>query len=171
MVMRQSLLIAFVLSGCIVIATGVKLDGTVLSGGSYFDYPGAVNSDNGAWSLAFRHCNWAVNPCPTQLQTNSDYLVMVNVSTGTVAWASPFDTNYYAPCGGYHHEQSFPSNNSRAFMQFDGNFVLYNNRDPVYPAWATNTEGNSGAYLNVQNDANVVVYSSSNVPLWGTCAR
>ena len=34
--------------------------------------------------------------------------------------------------------------------------------------WASNTAGNSGAYLQVQNDGNVVVYSASGAVLWST---
>ena len=36
-------------------------------------------------------------------------------------------------------------------MQADGNLVLYNGRTPV---WFTETQGNSGAYLVVQDDGN-----------------
>ena len=60
-----------------------------------------------------------------------------------------------------------------AIMQTDGNFVLYNSSG--IPYWATNTWGNSGAYLIVQNDGNVVIYRNwQNLnPIWwsGTCCR
>ena len=51
-------------------------------------------------------------------------------------------------------------------MQGDGNFVLYTSSGT--PVWASNTAGNSGAYLQVQNDGNVVVYSASGAVLWST---
>jgi hypothetical protein len=51
-----------------------------------------------------------------------------------------------------------------AQMQEDGNFVIY--RGDSTPYDATNTAGNSGAYLNIQDDGNVVLYSASHVPLW-----
>jgi hypothetical protein len=34
--------------------------------------------------------------------------------------------------------------------------------------WASGTPGNSGAYLQVQNDGNVVIYSASGSVLWST---
>jgi hypothetical protein len=34
--------------------------------------------------------------------------------------------------------------------------------------WASNTAGNAGAYLEVQNDGNVVIYSASGAALWST---
>ena len=50
-------------------------------------------------------------------------------------------------------------------MQGDGNFVVYGpNYSQAYKA--TNTHGNPGAFLVVQNDSNVVVYSASGKPLW-----
>ena len=52
-------------------------------------------------------------------------------------------------------------------MQHDGNFVIYDlDQNPVVPLWATHTDGNSGAYLNVQSDGNLVIYSASNAVLW-----
>ncbi len=54
--------------------------------------------------------------------------------------------------------------NPYAVMQGDGNFVIYDQYSTVYGE--TNTDGNSGAWLNIQDDGNVVVYSSSDVPLW-----
>ena len=51
-------------------------------------------------------------------------------------------------------------------LQRDGNVVLYDiNWKPI---WATNTVGNSGAFLAIQTDGNLVVYNSSGRPLWAT---
>ena len=60
---------------------------------------------------------------------------------------------------------------TRAIMQQDGNFVLYNATGN--PAWATDTNGNPGARLVLQDDRNLVVYASSNRALWAhnTLAR
>jgi hypothetical protein len=66
----------------------------------------------------------------------------------------------YAPAG------DEPFGGTAAIMQADGNFVLYTSSGT--PVWASNTAGNTGAYLNVQNDGNVVVYSASGAPLWST---
>jgi hypothetical protein len=48
-------------------------------------------------------------------------------------------------------------------MQNDGNLVDYCDGKSV---WSSNTGGNPGAYLAFQADGNVVIYSSTNVPLW-----
>lgn len=50
-----------------------------------------------------------------------------------------------------------------AVMQADGNFVVF---DAESIHFATNSDGNDGAYLVVQNDGNVVVYSLSGDVLW-----
>ena len=52
-------------------------------------------------------------------------------------------------------------------MQDDGNFVVYDIEDgaPI-PVFATHTDGNPGAYLRVQDDGNMVIYSASHAPLW-----
>jgi len=44
--------------------------------------------------------------------------------------------------------------------------VLYDvNNGPV---WASNTAGNPGAFLSVQDDGNLVVRDQNNNPLWAT---
>lgn len=54
----------------------------------------------------------------------------------------------------------------KLIMQGDGNLVEYGQNDQVL--WASNTNGNPGAYLLAQTDGNVVIYSASNQPLWST---
>jgi hypothetical protein len=46
-----------------------------------------------------------------------------------------------------------------AVMQADGNFVLYT--PSGQPVWHTQTSGNPGAFFNVQDDGNLVAYSST----------
>lgn len=50
-------------------------------------------------------------------------------------------------------------------MQTDGNLCEYNNGKSL---WCSGTSGNSGAYLGVQGDGNIVIYSSSGHALWAT---
>lgn len=50
-----------------------------------------------------------------------------------------------------------------AVMQHDGNFVQYNSSHQ--PVFATHTNS-PGAFLRVQDDGNLVVYSAGGVPLW-----
>jgi len=55
---------------------------------------------------------------------------------------------------------------SRAVMQTDGNFVVYNSANVAL--WQSHTYGNPGAYLDIQDDGNLVVYNSANQPIWRT---
>ena len=54
---------------------------------------------------------------------------------------------------------------TRTVMQADGNFVLYENAKPI---WASNTYGNKNATLVVQDDGNLVIYSTDKRPLWAS---
>lgn len=51
-----------------------------------------------------------------------------------------------------------------ALLQGDGNFVAYDENGLVYDA--SHTEGNPGAFLNIQSDGNIVIYTSGNVAIW-----
>ena len=52
-----------------------------------------------------------------------------------------------------------------AVMQGDGNFVVYGQGGPI---WSTGTFNHPGAFLALQSDGNVVVYSSSHQALWAS---
>jgi hypothetical protein len=52
----------------------------------------------------------------------------------------------------------------RMEMQTDGNLVYYDVYDVAYAE--SNTDGHSGAWLNIQDDGNVVIYTWNNVPIW-----
>lgn len=66
-------------------------------------------------------------------------------------------------------DQYVPSNNGEYMlvMQEDGNLVFYNASNGT-PLWASNTAGNPGSYLAVQNDGNSVVYNANGTPLWAS---
>jgi hypothetical protein len=52
-------------------------------------------------------------------------------------------------------------------MQSDGNLVMYDGGNK--PLWATNTDGNSGAFFAIQSDGNLVVYrSDGRQALWAS---
>jgi hypothetical protein len=58
-------------------------------------------------------------------------------------------------------------NASRAIMQTDGNFVVYDNNN--HPLFATNTSGHQGAFMIMQDDGNLVVYTGDGQsPLWAS---
>ena len=52
----------------------------------------------------------------------------------------------------------------RAIMQADGNLVVYDNMDA--PLWDTETDGNSGAFLALRDDGQMVVYGANGAVLW-----
>lgn len=56
-----------------------------------------------------------------------------------------------------------PGGAYQAIMQTDGNFVVYSGSIAI---WASHTSGNSGAYLDLQSDNNLVLYSATGRPLW-----
>lgn len=58
-------------------------------------------------------------------------------------------------------------------MQTDGNLVVYatefRKRSGRAASWASNTNGNNGAFLAIQNDGNMVIYNAANTQaLWAT---
>jgi hypothetical protein len=68
-------------------------------------------------------------------------------------------------------QSTYGENVIKGIMQTDGNFVLYgpnNANGSTNPLWASNTQGNAGAVLNVQNDGNVVIAGKNNSVLWST---
>ncbi|MFB6719963.1 hypothetical protein ACFCV3_07380 [Kribbella sp. NPDC056345] len=52
----------------------------------------------------------------------------------------------------------------RAYMQGDGNFVLYKGKTPL---WSTKTQS-KGAFVAMQGDGNLVVYSAAKKALWSS---
>ena len=90
-------------------------------------------------------------------------------SCGSVNWNNWSDFDWQGIGQGTHASASEPRGMraARAIMQLDGNFVVYDlDQTPEYAVWSTQTSGNSGAYLNVQDDGNMVIYSSTNAVLW-----
>jgi hypothetical protein len=55
---------------------------------------------------------------------------------------------------------------TKATMQIDGNFVLYNSSNQA--KWSTGTSGNPGAYLVMQDDGNLVIYTPTGQAKWAS---
>jgi hypothetical protein len=84
-------------------------------------------------------------------------------------WDSYADFDWQGVGQGLHTSASEPRGMraAEATMQQDGNFVVSDIQDGVaIPVFATHTDGNPGAYLRVQEDGNMVVYSASGAVLW-----
>lgn len=60
---------------------------------------------------------------------------------------------------------TFQTNADRAVMDPEGNFAVY---DGATRLWSSNTHGNPGSALVVQDDGNVVIYSPGGTPIWAT---
>lgn len=84
------------------------------------------------------------------LQTDGN-LVLSEVGTGTSIWQT--------------RTEGIPVN--LAVMQADGNFVLYNGSTPV---WLSNTGGNPGASLFVDNSGELRIVSTNSEVLWKSLA-
>jgi hypothetical protein len=95
-------------------------------------------------------------------------LVYIGPGSPSYPWCTRSDAVDGADGYGYHSNQwTLVNRTGRLLMQLDGNLVLYRSADHGGAAgWASATDGNSGAYLNVQDDANMVIYSPNDVPLW-----
>jgi outer membrane protein assembly factor BamB len=86
---------------------------------------------------------------------------------GTSNWDSYSDYDWSGIGRGIHASADEPrgSRAAEAVMQYDGNFVVYD-LETGTPVWATHTDGHPGAFLNVQGDGNLVVYSAEGEALW-----
>lgn len=58
-----------------------------------------------------------------------------------------------------------PDGRYEAVMQGDGNFVVYG---PTGATWATDTMGQAGAYVRIQDDGNLVLYNASGGAPWAS---
>ena len=143
------------LFGSVVLAQNMFRDDTLQPGQPRY-------SANGAYRLILRPVSSYPYGVPTARAVVWDRghdPQCCNWDQDNVIWYSLFD---YGAVG--NHQSQFNFDGDVAYMQGDGNFVLYNAYG--YPVWATNTENHPDAWLNLQDDANLVVYSASNVPLW-----
>lgn len=78
---------------------------------------------------------------------------------------------YWNGHGALWSTNTWNSQGKLAWMQDDGNFVLYTTTTPTYgySLWSTDTYGPPGAYLALQNDGNLVVYDADGVTaLWNS---
>jgi hypothetical protein len=122
--------------------------------------------------------------CGNNLYSGNGYYRLFCQSSGTVpeywmlawryigpgsaytVWNSRYDESYGSGGLGTHQNQwAVVDDDARAVMQGDGNFVLYN-YSLTNAVWSTSTYGNYDAWLNLQDDGNMVVYTSSAVPIW-----
>ncbi len=98
-----------------------------------------------------------------------DLVTTGGAGCGYANWNTWSDFDWQGYGHGIHQSANEPRGMraAEAIMQPDGNFVIYDLADGFpNPVWSTNTAGNPGAYLNVQGDGNMVIYSASNTPLW-----
>lgn len=101
----------------------------------------------------------------TSLTLGTDGNIVMRKSGGTI-WASYSYQDSITPGTRLNAGQGLKSdygNDWHASMQSDGNFVTYNGSKS---SWQSATSGHSGAWMTLQTDGNVVVYSSANKALW-----
>jgi predicted lipoprotein with Yx(FWY)xxD motif len=98
-------------------------------------------------------------------------LVLCYTTNGAADLSRPYWSVFAHPASGQVRSQ--PSGPPyHAVMQSDGNFVLYDGRDPGNsgpPYWATNTSRARGQFTAVmQTDGNFVVYDGTGQPIWAS---
>jgi hypothetical protein len=151
--------VALAILGGVYLSARVKA--STLNGGDFFSSP--MYSDNGQYYLSY-------SICAACLPGGASSFLVAFTSGSTPYWTSLSD-GACSPIYGYHVAQTVRAGPESTIMQYDGNFVLYNTGSPTYAAWATNTDGHSGAYLSLQNDGNLVIYTASGAPIWAlTCS-
>jgi hypothetical protein len=80
-------------------------------------------------------------------------------------WSSDLDwsgSGYCCGSGTHSAQVNGTSSSAEVYFTNDGNLLLLDG----YTAWETSTGGNNGGYLDLQDDGNLVVRSSSNSALW-----
>jgi hypothetical protein len=108
------------------------------------------------------------------LQTDGN--LVIYSSSGTALWAS---NTVNVPIFSDMSDTTLSSNallypnqfletddgNYQLLLQLDSNLVLYHQGQPI---WASNTDGESAAFLANQNDGNLVLYNSGGKPIWAS---
>ncbi len=136
--------------------TQVLWDGQSLAG------DGTLTSNEGLYRLTFERI------FNDYAQENWSVLTVRQVGTPYVLWWSIDDGAYPTGLGSHMNQTSTAALGcGSADMQGDGNFVLYH-CNGLNPVWHTSTSSNAGAYLTMQDDSNLVIYTSSNVAIWST---
>jgi hypothetical protein len=92
---------------------------------------------------------WYVCDYSLSFQSDGNLVLSKRGANSQVLWASGTD-----------------GQGNKFSVQSDGNVVIYDRNNA--PIWATNTSGNSGAFLALQNDGNLVVYTQSRQPIFAT---
>ena len=82
-------------------------------------------------------------------------------------WSSGYDGSSVG-LGSHQNQWTWASADAYALMQGDGNFVFNYYGPGSAAAWSSSTYGNPGAYLNLQDDGNLVIYTPSDTPIWSS---
>jgi hypothetical protein len=119
----------------------IQCGNSMYSGNGYYEL--FCQEDSGYWMLAWHY---------------------VGPGSGSVFWTSRYD-NFSQGLGNHTNQWGSVGSDARGYMQNNGEFALYNSSF-TSQVWSTGSWGYSNAYLNLQDDGNLVVYTSSNVPVW-----
>jgi hypothetical protein len=90
----------------------------------------------------------------------TDYNLILQSDGKLTIWAGMPEPNSGTPLWS---SNSTKGTASRAIMQADGNFVVYDTSNTAL--WSSDTSGHSGAYV---DDGFLVVYDPTNLPLWAS---
>lgn len=139
-------------NGVLQAAQGSGAVGLAATSGFYVGYPGAGNNSLLGHIDQVKAFQGAMSASAVAKLFNEQ----ANVLPGT----NQLTVNQQLTAGQYLRSNA---NNWVLHMQSDGNLVL---KQGGVELWATGTWGNAGAYLVMQADGNLVIYSSTGTPLW-----
>ena len=148
--LKRAIIASFV--GAVLSSGSASMSAAQLHSGDYISYPDRLYSDNGTYYL-----EWFTGA----LNGNSTHYIQ----RLSGAWNTLTDGGWCCGYGTHSYQWGTDTGTTRLIMQSDGNVVMYNSSFST-SLWATGTNGNSGAFLNMQNDSNLVVYTASSVPIW-----
>ena len=145
--------------GAVPSATRASGDRSPLVAGGVLHQGDSIRSGGGCMELRFFYADGYYN--------RLDLRGVDGAGCGTSNWDSYSDFDWSGIGQGTHASANEPRGMrpAEAIMQTDGNFVVYD-LETGAPIWNTHTDGHPGAYLNVQDDGNLVIYGPADEVLW-----
>jgi hypothetical protein len=150
----RAVIVLFILGLLSVFAgTSRSVNATILYGDDRMNCGTPIYANNGVYKL---DCT----------QVGSTYTIYwTGVTYAGNYWYATSDGSWPGGAGYHQNQWGTVGSDCIAYMQTDGNFVLYNH-DLTSSAWSTSTYNHNGSFLDLQDDGNLVVYTSGSSAIW-----